>query len=47
MKTSGNATFSKSTVARRTGNLWEGRFHSCLCDRITLLACYRYIELNP
>jgi len=32
----------------RTGTLWEGRYKSCLvdCDRY-LLACYRYIELNP
>ena len=33
---------------RRTGTLWEGRFHSCLvtAERY-VLACYRYIELNP
>lgn len=33
---------------RRTGTLWEGRFKSALVssDRY-LLACYRYIELNP
>ena len=32
----------------RTGTLWEGRFRSCLVhsDRY-VLACYRYIELNP
>jgi putative transposase len=32
----------------RTGTLWEGRFRSCLVetDRY-LLACYRYIEMNP
>ncbi len=32
----------------RTGTLWEGRFKSSLVesDRY-LLACYRYIELNP
>ena len=32
----------------RTGTLWEGRFKSSLIlsDRY-LLACYRYIELNP
>jgi putative transposase len=32
----------------RTGTLWEGRYKSCLVesDRY-LLACYRYIELNP
>jgi putative transposase len=33
---------------RRSGTLWEGRFRSCLVqDEIYLLACQRYIELNP
>ncbi len=33
---------------RRTGTLWEGRYKSCLVqDERYLLACYRYIELNP
>ncbi len=33
---------------RRTGTLWEGRFRSCLAQGETyVLACYRYIELNP
>ena len=32
----------------RTGSLWEGRFRSCLVQSEDyLLACYRYIELNP
>ena len=32
----------------RTGTLWEGRFRSCLVDSARyVLACYRYIELNP
>ena len=32
----------------RTGTLWEGRFRSCLVEsRRYVLACYRYIELNP
>jgi putative transposase len=32
----------------RTGTLWEGRFWSSLIQtRRYLLACYRYIELNP
>lgn len=32
----------------RTGTLWEGRFNSCLVDAEDyLLACHRYIELNP
>lgn len=33
---------------RRSGTLWEGRFRSCLAqDETYLLACQRYIELNP
>jgi putative transposase len=32
----------------RTGTLWEGRFRSCLVESPDyVLACYRYIELNP
>ena len=32
----------------RTGTLWEGRFHSCLVESSAyVLACHRYIELNP
>jgi putative transposase len=32
----------------RTGTLWEGRFYSCLVPSESyVLACYRYIELNP
>lgn len=33
---------------RRTGSLWEGRYRSTLIDSERyLLACYRYVELNP
>jgi putative transposase len=33
---------------RRSGTLWEGRFRSCLAQSESyVLACYRYIELNP
>lgn len=33
---------------RRSGTLWEGRFRSCLLQEESyVLACYRYIELNP
>ena len=33
---------------RRTGTLWEGRFRASIVDSSAyLLACYRYIELNP
>ena len=32
----------------RTGSLWEGRFKaSCIETSRYLLACYRYVELNP
>jgi len=32
----------------RTGTLWEGRYKACLVDSESyVLACYRYIELNP
>jgi putative transposase len=32
----------------RSGTLWEGRFHaSVVQDQAYLLACHRYIELNP
>ena len=32
----------------RTGTLWEGRFKAAIVETATyLLACYRYIELNP
>lgn len=35
-------------TCRRSGTLWEGRFRSCLTQQETyLLACQRYIELNP
>jgi putative transposase len=37
-----------NTVHGRTGTLWEGRFRSSLVDSDAyLLACHRYIELNP
>lgn len=32
----------------RSGTLWEGRFRTCLTqENRYVLACYRYIELNP
>jgi len=35
-------------VYRRTGTLWEGRYKASLIDsEAYLLACMRYIELNP
>jgi putative transposase len=33
---------------QRSGTLWEGRYRSCIAqDDGYVLACYRYIELNP
>ncbi len=33
---------------QRSGSLWEGRYKSCLIESENyLLACYRYVELNP
>jgi putative transposase len=33
---------------RRSGTLWEGRYKASLVDvENYLLACYRYIEMNP
>ncbi len=33
---------------RRSGTLWEGRFRSCIArEEDYVLACYRYIEMNP
>ncbi len=35
-------------VKGRSGTLWEGRYRSCLTQTEDyVLACYRYIELNP
>jgi len=35
-------------VHQRSGTLWEGRYYSCLTDdEYYVLACHRYIELNP
>lgn len=37
-----------NTVYRRSGTLWEGRYKSSLVDSARyVLACYRYIEMNP
>lgn len=37
-----------NTIHERTGTLWEGRYRSSLvADERYLMACHRYIELNP
>jgi putative transposase len=33
--------------ARRPGNLWRNRFHSCVMDEPHLWAAVRYVERNP
>lgn len=44
----GRQTRRTNRKAGRTGTLWDGRFKASLIDSSTyLLACYRYIELNP
>jgi len=35
-------------IYKRSGTLWEGRFRSSVVQQDTyLLACQRYIEMNP
>jgi putative transposase len=35
-------------LEKRSGTLWEGRFKASLIDSDAyLLACYRYVDLNP
>jgi putative transposase len=44
----GRQTRFHNSLEGRTGTLWEGRYHSSLVDHENyLLACLRYIELNP
>lgn len=47
-RVAGRYTRYYNKLARRTGTLWEGRYRSSPVDRESyLLACCRYIELNP
>lgn len=42
------ATRYRSRLERRSGTLWDGRYKSSPVQKETyLLACTRYIELNP
>ncbi|WP_196251073.1 transposase, partial [Pseudomonas fluorescens] len=42
------ATRYRNRLEGRTGTLWEGRYKSSVVQTETyLLACCRYIELNP
>lgn len=44
----GRATRYRNRLERRTGTLWESRYKSSLVQsEAYLLACSRYIELNP
>ena len=44
----GRQTRYVNKLEARTGTLWEGRFKASLIDTDAyLLACYRYIDLNP
>jgi putative transposase len=44
----GRATRYRNRLERRSGTLWESRYKSSLVQKDTyLLACCRYIELNP
>jgi len=44
----GRQTRYVNKLESRTGTLWEGRFHASLIDTDAyLLACNRYIDLNP
>ena len=44
----GRQTRYINKLETRTGTLWEGRFKASLIDtEAYLLACYRYIDLNP
>ncbi len=45
-----NARYGRyvNKTQNRTGTLWDGRYHAAMIDSDNyLLACYRYIELNP
>ena len=44
----GRQTRYINRLERRTGTLWEGRYRSSIvCKDTYLLACCRYIEMNP
>ena len=44
----GRQTRYVNRIEKRSGTLWEGRFKASLIDSENyLLACYRYVDLNP
>jgi putative transposase len=47
-RVAGRQTRYVNKLEKRTGSLWEGRYKSSpICTNEYLLACCRYIELNP
>jgi putative transposase len=47
-RVAGRQTRYVNTLEKRTGTIWEGRYRSSpICKDTYLLACSRYIELNP
>ncbi len=48
LSTSLRKAFFTNKRENRSGTLWEGRFKASLIDSDSyLLACYRYVDLNP
>ena len=48
LSTSLRKAFFTNKLENRSGTLWEGRFKASLIDSDSyLLACYRYVDLNP
>jgi putative transposase len=47
-RVAGRQTRYVNKLEKRTGSLWEGRYKSStISTNEYLLACYRYVELNP
>ena len=47
-KVAGRQTRYVNRLEKRTGTIWEGRYRSSpICKDTYLLACSRYIEMNP
>ncbi len=47
-RVAGRQTRYTNRIERRSGTLWEGRYHSSIiCKDTYLLACCRYVEMNP
>lgn len=47
-RVAGRQTRYVNRIERRTGTLWEGRYRSSIiCKDTYLMACCRYVEMNP